>query len=82
MGKALKKRYGNFLGTFTVDTVDARSTDYRRTKMSLQLVLASLFPPENELIWEKHLKWQPVPFTYWPIEKDHVSEFEFKFWRF
>jgi prostatic aicd phosphatase len=72
LGKALKKRYGNFLGTFTVDTVDARSTDYRRTKMSLQLVLASLFPPENELIWEKHLKWQPVPFTYWPIEKDHV----------
>ncbi|RZC35300.1 His Phos 2 domain containing protein [Asbolus verrucosus] len=72
LGKYLHKRYKKFLGTYNIETVDARSTDYNRTKMSLQLVLASLFPPENELVWEKGLKWQPIPFNYWPLGEDHV----------
>ncbi|ERL84027.1 hypothetical protein D910_01346 [Dendroctonus ponderosae] len=40
--------------------------------MSLQLVLASLFPPRGDLVWENQLDWQPVPFNYWPIHEDHV----------
>lgn len=59
---------------FTLDTVDARCTDYNRTKMSLQLVLASLFPPRGHAVWEENnLEWQPIPFNYWPIREDHVN---------
>ncbi|KAG5868545.1 hypothetical protein JTB14_035866 [Gonioctena quinquepunctata] len=72
IGKALRKRYHQFLGDFTLDSVDPRSTDYNRTKMSLQLVLASLFPPRGKTVWEKNLNWQPVPFNYWPVGEDHV----------
>ncbi|XP_048524466.1 venom acid phosphatase Acph-1 isoform X2 [Dendroctonus ponderosae] len=74
IGKELRTRYIDFLGDeeFTLDTVDARCTDYNRTKMSLQLVLASLFPPRGDLVWENQLDWQPVPFNYWPIHEDHV----------
>lgn len=76
IGKALRTRYRKFLAEdkFTLDTVDARCTDYNRTKMSLQLVLASLFPPRGHAIWEENnLEWQPIPFNYWPIREDHVS---------
>ncbi|CAH2010039.1 unnamed protein product [Acanthoscelides obtectus] len=72
IGKALRKRYGQFLGEFTLDSVDSRCTDYNRTKMSLQLVLASLFPPTGQNVWENSLNWQPVPFNYWPVEEDYV----------
>ncbi|KAJ8937380.1 hypothetical protein NQ314_011928, partial [Rhamnusium bicolor] len=72
IGKALRKRYYKFLGDFTLDRVDSRCTDYNRTKMSLQLVLASLFPPRGQHVWEKELNWQPVPFNYWPVKEDHV----------
>ncbi|KAJ8984752.1 hypothetical protein NQ317_005017 [Molorchus minor] len=72
IGKALRRRYNKFLSNFTLDTVDSRCTDYNRTKMSLQLVLASLFPPTGEHVWQKKLNWQPVPFNYWPLEDDHV----------
>nr|XP_023016132.1 venom acid phosphatase Acph-1-like [Leptinotarsa decemlineata] len=72
IGKALRKKYSHFLGDFTLDIVDSRCTDYNRTKMSLQLVLASLFPPTGKHVWEKKLKWQPVPFNYWPVDEDHV----------
>nr|CAI5863163.1 unnamed protein product [Callosobruchus analis] len=68
------QRYGQFLGEFTLDSVDSRCTDYNRTKMSLQLVLASLFPPTGQNVWENSLNWQPVPFNYWPVEEDHVIE--------
>jgi prostatic aicd phosphatase len=41
--------------------------------MSLQLVLASLFPPRNtELSWNTNLNWQPIPFTYEELNKDHL----------
>ncbi|XP_018578061.1 venom acid phosphatase Acph-1 [Anoplophora glabripennis] len=72
IGKALRRRYSTFLANFTLDTVDSRCTDYNRTKMSLQLVLASLFPPKGDHVWEKKLNWQPVPFNYWPLKEDHV----------
>ena len=73
LGEALRQRYKTFLGPYSLETVDARSTDYARTKVSLQLVLASLFPPENEFVWNENLKWQPVAFNYWPIKNDHVT---------
>ncbi|XP_066149410.1 venom acid phosphatase Acph-1-like [Euwallacea fornicatus] len=76
IGKELRSRYLNFLAEdiFTLDIVDARCTDYNRTKMSLQLVLASLFPPRGHSVWteQNKLEWQPIPFNYWPVKEDHV----------
>ncbi|KAJ3664726.1 hypothetical protein Zmor_000274 [Zophobas morio] len=72
LGQALRKRYKNFLGPYKYETAYARSTQYPRTKISLQLVLAALFPPEGALVWNKNLKWQPIAFDYWPMRNDHV----------
>lgn len=39
--------------------------------MSLQLVLASLFPPKNtDLEWNKNLNWQPIPYSYEELNLD------------
>ncbi|XP_031358838.1 venom acid phosphatase Acph-1-like [Photinus pyralis] len=64
LGKMLHARYGEFLGMYTPEVVDALSTNYNRTKMSLELVLAGLFPPESPLDWNKELNWQPIPYNY------------------
>lgn len=41
--------------------------------MSLELVLAGLFPPRMEQIWSPaFLNWQPVPYNYFPVDKDQV----------
>lgn len=49
----------------------AQSTGVSRTKMSIQLVLAGLFPPKGTpLEWNKELNWMPVPYDYEPLDKD------------
>ncbi|OXU23470.1 hypothetical protein TSAR_015564 [Trichomalopsis sarcophagae] len=65
LGEFLHERYKNFLGdVYLPELLYARSTDYERTKMSLQLVLAGLFPPTNVQKWHNTLNWQPIPITY------------------
>nr|CAI5844103.1 unnamed protein product [Callosobruchus analis] len=74
IGRALRDRYRNFLGDyFLPQIVEALSTDYYRTKMSLELVLASLFLPNKEQMFENGLNWQPVPYDYLPKDHDPVS---------
>nr|XP_023029732.1 uncharacterized protein LOC111517716 [Leptinotarsa decemlineata] len=73
IGKLLRARYDKLLGKYYYpDLVDATSTDYNRTKASLQLVLASLFQPNDGQIWNSNFNWQPVPYNYRPIDKDEV----------
>lgn len=64
IGKYLRETYGSFIPEqYTPDAIYAVSTNFKRTKMSLELVLASLFPPlSNELI-STTLEWQPIPFN-------------------
>lgn len=39
--------------------------------MSIQLVLAGLFPPQGSpLEWNKYLNWQPIPYNYEELDKD------------
>lgn len=48
----------------------ARSTEYDRTKMSLQLVMSALYPPKGDQVWNENLIWQPIAFTYQPGDID------------
>ncbi|XP_025602645.2 venom acid phosphatase Acph-1-like [Athalia rosae] len=65
LGQLLRSRYDNLLGPiYEPRSVEARSTDYDRTKMSLQLVLSSLFAPSSVQLWNENLMWQPIPTTY------------------
>lgn len=53
--------------------VYAQSTGVTRTKMSLQLVLAGLFPPAGTpLEWNKNLNWLPIPYNYEELDKDSL----------
>lgn len=54
----------------------AQSTDVDRTKMSLQLVLAGLFPPIGLQKWNSGLDWQPIPTHYESLDQDKVINFK------
>ncbi|GAB1867869.1 Prostatic acid phosphatase [Camponotus japonicus] len=66
LGQALSRRYKKFLGDlYLPKLVVGHSSDYDRTKVSLQLVLAALFPPtDRRQRWNADLNWQPIPVTY------------------
>ncbi|KAL7295980.1 hypothetical protein TKK_0010538 [Trichogramma kaykai] len=71
LGEMLRERYDELLGElYQADAIYARSTDYRRAKMCLQLVLAALYPPKGPQIWRDELAWQPIPAEYAPSIKD------------
>ncbi|XP_014215458.1 venom acid phosphatase Acph-1-like isoform X2 [Copidosoma floridanum] len=71
LGRALRERYDGFLGPrYRPEELHARSTDYDRTKMTLQLVLAGLYPLRAEQNWSADLAWMPIPFHYAPRELD------------
>lgn len=52
--------------------MEARSTNFNRTKASLELVLAGLYPPSETEIFYGNLKWQPIPFQYGARTNDWV----------
>lgn len=69
----MRSRYNDFLGSlYTPKLVEARSSDFERTKMSLQLVLASLFPPKSVQRWNPTVNWQPIPASYTPRIDDNI----------
>lgn len=73
LGNVLRERYSRFLGTtYTPRAVWGISSDYDRTKMSLQLVLAGLFPPNKEQKWNPQLNWQPIPTQYVRFVEDNI----------
>uniref|UniRef100_A0A6P7FGS5 acid phosphatase n=1 Tax=Diabrotica virgifera virgifera TaxID=50390 RepID=A0A6P7FGS5_DIAVI len=72
IGRRLRKRYRQFLGdVFYPEIVAAQSTNLDRTKMTLELVLAGLFPPSKDDEISKELQgWQPISFNYLPLAQD------------
>ncbi|GJQ72928.1 hypothetical protein Trydic_g1571 [Trypoxylus dichotomus] len=73
LGKVLRDIYNEYLGDLYIPKyVDAFTTDYDRTKASLQLVLASLYPPKNENVWHDELNWQPIPYNSSPAKYDSI----------
>ncbi|XP_064546052.1 lysosomal acid phosphatase [Drosophila montana] len=72
IGKQLRKRYKKFLVPYyQPDMLHAEATESSRTLMSLQMVLAGLFPPENTpMEWDMMLNWQPIPIYTEPEDTD------------
>lgn len=69
----LRRRYADFLGEiYTPEALTASSTDYDRTKMSLLLVLAGLWPPASTQQWNQFISWQPIAINYKPKADDYV----------
>ncbi|NP_001315418.1 venom acid phosphatase Acph-1 [Apis cerana] len=73
LGQFLRERYGDFLGDiYTEESVSALSSFYDRTKMSLQLVLAALYPPNKLQQWNEDLNWQPIATKYLRRYEDNI----------
>lgn len=61
MGTALRQRYEGFLdSSYHYSIIEGTSSSYARAKESLQLILAGLFPPTQELLWSEDLNWLPI----------------------
>ncbi|KAL7305430.1 hypothetical protein TKK_0002172 [Trichogramma kaykai] len=61
IGQMLRRTYDRFLPKlYKSEHVYAHSSGTSRTKNSLALVLAALFPPAAELRWNEHLNWMPI----------------------
>ncbi|XP_012345676.1 venom acid phosphatase Acph-1 [Apis florea] len=73
LGQFLRERYGDFLGDiYTEESVSALSSFYDRTKISLQLVLAALYPPNKLQQWNEDLNWQPIATKYLRRYEDNI----------
>ncbi|XP_058790322.1 venom acid phosphatase Acph-1-like isoform X2 [Phymastichus coffea] len=84
VGQMLRERYKNFLNDkYSSEDVYARSSENPRTRMTLQLVLAGLFPPTKELRWNPKLDWMPIAYSYSPTELDALlkSQLTKKFYK-
>ncbi|KAF5300434.1 hypothetical protein FQA39_LY02233 [Lamprigera yunnana] len=73
LGQKLHKRYGKFLDMYTPEVIDSWSTNFNRTKMSLELVLAGLFPPEVPLNWSTKIMWQPIPYNSFAVNDNMLA---------
>lgn len=47
-------------------------TDIDRTLMSAETVMAGLFPPQGDAIWNDELLWQPIPIYTTPKELEQI----------
>ncbi|XP_013924156.1 PREDICTED: prostatic acid phosphatase-like [Thamnophis sirtalis] len=73
LGKWLKDRYKNFLiSGYKPKEIYVRSTDYDRTLMSAEGVLAGLFPPLKEEEWNPDIHWQPIPVHTVPLSEEKL----------
>ncbi|XP_063978501.1 venom acid phosphatase Acph-1-like isoform X1 [Diachasmimorpha longicaudata] len=74
LGIHIRQQYDKFLGPlYHPANIIAHSSDTDRTKMSLQLVMAGLFPPAPEQQWNPLLDWQPVIVNYLPYPNPLLS---------
>lgn len=78
MGKYLARRYGKFLGngTYLHEKIHMLSSDRDRTINSAELVLAGMFPPKGDQIWNEELNWQPIAVHTIPKSIDYYLHVE------
>ncbi|CAG5016973.1 unnamed protein product [Parnassius apollo] len=80
IGKFIRKRYGSqgfklLSNIYLQDEISVRSTVKERTKMTAEVAMAAVYPPEVAQQWDEGLGkvWQPVPYTAFPLREDYVS---------
>lgn len=81
VGRNLNNRYNSlFNGRYKQEDIYVKSTLTPRTYMSVAILLAGMFPPSGDEIWNPELIWQPIPI--WPDEfdKTEVRRFPFYFY--
>uniref|UniRef100_A0A8D8S6A7 Venom acid phosphatase Acph-1 n=1 Tax=Cacopsylla melanoneura TaxID=428564 RepID=A0A8D8S6A7_9HEMI len=72
-GEWLRQRYSALLGDmYSPAQFKAQCTDVDRAKMSTQLMLAGLYPPKGDQVWNPSLLWQPIPLDYEPLKYDKL----------
>lgn len=77
LGQYLRRRYNHLLGDeYSYRKVYIQSSDYDRTMMSAQALLAALFKPTKEEEWNDEIQWQPIPVHVLPRQSDHMIAIE------
>ena len=71
-GEWLRERYGDFLNVYHHEEVEAWASKLERTHVTVQLVLAALYPPVGEQEWNEKLKWNPIPYKIDTSEEQKV----------
>ncbi|KAJ8916536.1 hypothetical protein NQ315_000178 [Exocentrus adspersus] len=73
LGQWLRARYADYLpSTYNRADIKVQSSNVDRCLMTAESVLAGLYPPEGAQVWNKDLKWQPIPVHTLPEEDDPV----------
>ncbi|KZC03760.1 PREDICTED: venom acid phosphatase Acph-1-like [Dufourea novaeangliae] len=73
LGQYFRERYDKFLGPlYSKEIVRFRADENERVVMTAELVAASLFPPQEEQIWNSRLNWQPIPIWAPEFSNDHL----------
>ncbi|KAG5325423.1 ACPH1 phosphatase, partial [Acromyrmex heyeri] len=73
IGTMLRERYDQYFGPdYWPSKIYARSSEVPRTQLSLQLVLAGLFPPSEKQTWNPHLPWIPTWTFSVPYKTDNL----------
>lgn len=73
----LRQRYSHFLDSlYRPHDIYAVSSEADRTKMSLQLMLAGLYPPDTKQMWNSDLPWLAIPTHYVPKRVDMLLKAE------
>ncbi|XP_058791854.1 venom acid phosphatase Acph-1-like [Phymastichus coffea] len=74
-GQFLRSRYNSFLGPhYKPKDVYAFASTADRTQMSLQLVLAGLYPLKDSAAWNPKLNWSPIPYVTAPKKLNILLE--------
>ena len=74
LGQEFREMYEQFLATeYISENVYTLSSYADRCQMSAQLLLAGLYPPVKEQIWNTNIMWQPIPVHYLQRHLDNVS---------
>ncbi|XP_058795092.1 testicular acid phosphatase homolog [Phymastichus coffea] len=73
LGLFLRSRYRHHLSIdYKAEELYAYSSVEDRTKTTMELVLAGLYPPTAGTIWNSSLLWSPVPFQCIPKQLDVI----------
>lgn len=70
LGLVLRQRYNEFIGAYSPEKINILSSNYDRTINSANLVLAALFPPKGNQVWNTDLHWQSIAVHSIPKEMD------------